>query len=241
MNWEICDLHSHILPGMDDGCKTAEQSVEALKLAYSQGVRYLFATPHYYPVESVESFLRRREAAWDSLQKQMEKEPAAKIPRICLGAEVAFRPGLSFEEDLHKLCLGNSRYLLLEMPFNKWSSGVIREVTNICNARSLVPVIAHVERYIEDQSAEAVRELFSSEILAQMNAGSLQNIWTRRQRLKLLRKGTVQLLGSDCHNLTTRPPNMEGAVAFLEKTGQKEILEEIAFWSDKICREAFEI
>lgn len=61
----FCDLHSHILPGMDDGCKTAQQSIEALRLSYAQGVRAMFATPHYYPVESVESFLARRQSAWE--------------------------------------------------------------------------------------------------------------------------------------------------------------------------------
>ena len=50
----LYDLHSHILPHMDDGCKDAARSIEALRLSYAQGVRVIFATPHYYPVESVE-------------------------------------------------------------------------------------------------------------------------------------------------------------------------------------------
>ena len=80
----FCDLHSHILPGMDDGCKTPEESVEALRLSYAQGVRAIFATPHYYPVETVENFLARRQEAWDTLQLQIEKQAAADIPQIVL-------------------------------------------------------------------------------------------------------------------------------------------------------------
>ena len=104
MEHGICDMHGHFLPGMDDGCKTPEESVQVLKSSYEQGVRRMFATPHYYPVEPVGEFLRRRDAAWNRLQGQLEKEPDACVPRICLGAEVAFRPGLSYEEDLRKLC-----------------------------------------------------------------------------------------------------------------------------------------
>lgn len=117
---DICDLHSHILPGMDDGCKTVGESMQVLRDSWEQGITAMFATPHYYPVESVDAFLTRRRNAWQKLSEHMQQS-SEQMPKICLGAEVAYRPGLCYEEDLRALCLGNSRYLLLELPFSRWN------------------------------------------------------------------------------------------------------------------------
>lgn len=215
MKTELCDFHSHFLPGMDDGCKTPEESVALLKLSYGQGVRRIFATPHYYPVEPVSDFLGRREAAAERLQAQLENQPEAQIPQFLLGAEVAFRPGLGYEKDLEKLCLGPSRYLLLEMPFSRWTGSQIREVANICSAQGIVPVIAHIERYMHYQSADILKILMQQDVLIQMNAEYLLNWKTRRKGLKMLQKGLVHLLGTDSHNLTSRSPNLGEAVQYL--------------------------
>ena len=150
------------------------------------------------------------------LQAQLEREPEAQIPRFLLGAEVAFRPGLGYEKDLEKLCLGSSRYLLLEMPFSRWTGSQIRDVTNICAARGIIPVIAHIERYLHYQSKDVLKMLMQQEVLIQMNAEYLLNWRTRRKGLKMLQNGFVQLLGTDSHNLTSRAPNLGEAVQYLQ-------------------------
>lgn len=234
---DICDLHGHFLPGMDDGSKSAEESVQMLTAAYGQGVRRMCATPHYYPVESVAAFLQRRQEAVQKLEDRLAQENQS-VPQICLGAEVAYRPGIDREEALDKLCLGRSRYLLLEMPFSKWSSEVIRTVRNICSTRGIVPIIAHIERYLSMQSSDMLRKLLEMDVLVQMNAECLLRFQTRGKGRRLLRSGLAQLLGSDCHNMTTRKPNLGPAVEYLRKCGMEDAVEYIAWQSNEIFREA---
>jgi len=237
MEYGICDIHGHFLPGMDDGCKTVEESLQVLKSSFAQGVRGMFATPHYYPVEPVETFCGRRQAAEQLLRQHMERE-TAPLPRICMGAEVAYRPGLSYEDALERLCLGRSRYLLLEMPFAPWGSNVIREVGNICRTRGIVPIIAHLERYLSMQSRQTVGKLLEQDVLVQMNAGELLRFGSRRQAQGLLKSGVVQLLGTDCHNMTTRAPNLGLAAKHLRRRGLGAVLAEIEQLSNEIFSEA---
>lgn len=237
MKYAICDLHGHFLPGMDDGCKTVEEAIQVLGSSYAQGVRQMLATPHYYPIEPIAAFLERREAAMQALSRQIEAE-AQPLPQICLGAEVAYRPGLGYEEELDKLCLGSSRYLLLEMPFERWGDEVVRSVRNICSTKGITPIIAHIERYLSMQSRDTLMGVLEQDVLVQMNAEHLLQFRSRRQGRKLLESGTVQLLGSDCHNMTTRQPNIGPAVAYLEKKGMDRVVRSIAQLSQSVFQEA---
>lgn len=235
--FEICDMHGHFLPGMDDGCKTADESVQLLKESYRQGIHRMFATSHYYPVETVDKFLERREQSVQNLLARMEQD-GGPFPEFVLGAEVAFHTGLSQNPDLHKLCLGQSRYLLLEMPFSKWSSNVVREVSNICSARGITPILAHIERYLDNQRPETLEQLLNLNVLVQMNAEPLLHLSSRRQARTMLKNGIVQLLGSDCHNLTSRTPNLGQALSYLEKKGMENCLYRVAHLSQSIFAEA---
>ena len=234
---KIYDLHSHFLPGMDDGCKTVQEAVQVLESSYRQGVTAMFATPHYYPVETVDTFLQRRAEAYQLLCEQMGQK---ELPAICLGAEVAFRPGISYEEKLEQLCLGNSRYMLLELPFSQWSKEVLREVCNISSTWGITPILAHIERYIPIQSAVMLQQLLEMDVLVQMNAGYLLHFMDRRKGCRLLKAGTVQLLGSDCHNMTTRPQNINAALKYLEKRGMHSVVERVAQLSQHIFQAANE-
>ena len=220
----LCDLHSHILPGMDDGYKTPDRSIEALKLSYSQGVRGIFATPHYYPVESVESFLARRRQAWEDLQAEIAKQGAADIPQIVLGAEVAFRPGISTVKGIEKLCLGNSRYLLLELPFRPWGREELRQVNNFSCVMGITPVLAHYERYRTLQSKEMYAQMARLDVLIQRNAESFDGFFGQRRACREVKSGRCHLLGSDCHNLSSRKPNLTMATQCLRRRGfEKEL------------------
>lgn len=236
-SYSFCDLHSHILPGMDDGCQTVAESVRLLRSCYEQGIRKICATPHYYPVESVSDFLARRDESAQELYKALE-HVTLPVPKLCLGAEVAYRPGICYQEDLDQLCIGQSQYLLLEMPFNKWGDEVIRTVRGISNVRGLTPILAHIERYLPMQDKDVLERLLDQEILLQMNAARLLHFSSRRQACRLLSNGTVQLLGSDCHNNTSRPQNLAQAVEYLQKKGMEDVLEELSRRSRRIFREA---
>ncbi len=238
--FNICDLHGHFLPGMDDGCKTVEESLQVLQSSYAQGIGQMFATPHYYPVETVEAFLERRQAAYDRLMEHLA-DCRVPFPEICLGAEVAYRTGISREEDLDKLCLGKSRYLLLELPFRRWDSNVVRDIQIICSTRNITPILAHIERYLDLQTRDSLDSVLEQDVLVQMNAGNFLRFGSRRTAVKLLKNGVVQLLGSDCHNMTTRPPNLGQALEYLQKHGIKDVLQSVGDFSMQIFDEAMHI
>lgn len=239
MAGDLYDFHSHILPGMDDGYRDPESAIQALKSSYAQGVRYMVATPHYYPEEPVDHFLQRREAAYARLKEAMEKD-GGPFPEICLGAEVAYYPNISFLEDLHRLCIGNSCYLLLELPMRTWGAEVLRDVQNICNTGEISLILAHIDRYLPEQNKTAARKMFSLEPLLQMNAEFVLERRTRRIARRMLQENPAFLLGTDCHNLDDRKPNLGDARELLRSKRLEwavcramELSEEI--WNDAVA------
>ena len=236
----ICDFHGHFLPGMDDGCKSPEESVQVLQSSYRQGITKVFATSHYYPVEPVEAFLKRREESVAKLEEYIRQNGVEQIPQILLGAEVAYRPGISHQEDLEKLCLGSSRYLLLEMPFSRWGKGDVREVRNLCVNKNVTPILAHIERYWDAQDPNVMQSILQEDVLVQMNADTLLHMGIRRQGCRLLKSGTVQLLGTDCHNMERRAPKLGQAMDYLRKKKMDAAVQYVLTFSDQVYREACE-
>ena len=236
-NYEICDLHGHFLPGIDDGSGSVEESLKMLESAQEQGIAMMFATPHYYSNESVTDFLHRRNKSMTQLQEAMARQ-GGRYPEICLGAEVAYRRGIGNAEELEKLCLGCSGYLLLEMPFAPWDRAVFQDLSSMINVRGIVPVIAHIERYLHMQKREQIERLLGQDVLVQMNASMLLSWSTRGKARRLLESGIVHLLGSDCHNMQNRAPNMGAALDYLEKKGLNGIIRRVAADSMTIYREA---
>ena len=215
---KFLDFHGHFLPNMDDGCKNTAESLEVLRQAAAQGVAAMVATPHFYSSrESVDSFLARRQASYDALLQAMASKPDVVFPEIRLGAEVAYRPNISRLPDLEKLCMANSRYLLLELPFSDWTNEMMREIQNISVARGLIPVLAHLDRYMEHGNRQKIQEFFRMDLLVQVNAEGFLSFSGRRTARKRLRYGNIDLLGSDCHNLTSRKPNLAEGIRALQK------------------------
>ena len=202
------DFHSHVLPGMDDGSKDAEQSLAMLEQAKQLGTDLMVATPHFYgDSEAPASFLKRRASAADTLLRAGYS--ADKHPRLLLGAEVAYFPGIGRCDDLPRLCVAGTRMILIEMPFHPWSQTMLEDLYAVQTNLELIPVLAHIERYPDMHSASMIRTMMHRGILMQINASMADKMMTRRRALRMLLRGEVQLLGSDCHNMTTRQPGME--------------------------------
>lgn len=213
----LTDFHSHILPGVDDGSASVEESIGMLRLLSEQGVSHVIATPHFYPNhDSPERFLRRREDAFAALQARMEGQEG--LPQISLGAEVLFFRGMSESDLLPQLTIGKKRCILIEMPPPPWSDAMYRELEAVRTKQGLIPIIAHVDRYISPFRTHGVpKRLSQLPVLVQANAGFFLKPPTASMALKLLKADQIQLLGSDCHNLTTRPPEMGRAVRRIEE------------------------
>lgn len=218
------DIHSHFLPGMDDGCKTVAESVKLLEHVRRSGIKGIIATPHYYPEESIAQFLERRSVCARNLIREIE-EGGHEVPLWCMGAEVAYYEGVIRADDLEKLCLGQSRYLLLELPFERWNNAVIRTVYELSSIYNIMPVIAHLERYLDFVGRDMLEDLYETDALIQMNGGYILN--KKRDARKRIRKGLVQVLGSDTHNMTSRRPNLREAVNTLQSLGLEREAEEL--------------
>ena len=233
--YEIFDIHGHFLPGMDDGCKTPEESVKALTESAQQGVTAMFATPHYYSTEPVEDFLKRRQKCYDVLQRQIRKI-GAKTPEIILGAEVACRPGLSNDPNLRKLCMGSSNYMLLELPWSGWSSEIEREILNISCVCGITPILAHLERYTSVASWDQIKRLLKMDVLVQVNGENILSFRGRRAIAPLKRQQRIDFLGSDCHNTTTRPANMGQVCRYMDA----HHMEQLRHHTMQMARQLFE-
>lgn len=210
----VIDFHSHILPEIDDGSRSMEMSRQMLEMCAEQGVNVVVATPHFYADRmTLKGFLHKRAAAYDRLQTEAKQCHVRLIP----GAEIAFFPGVGEADGLEKLTIAGTLLLLLEMPFRSWNRGDIREVEKLLD-RGLTPIMAHIERFYPYQRDKRILdELYSLPVLTQLNAEALMSWKTRRVALKLLREGKVHLLGSDCHNISFRPPNLGSGRDVIEK------------------------
>lgn len=230
----MIDMHSHILPNMDDGSKSPEMSVEMLKESTAQGVSTVLSTSHFYiKSDTVSSFLERRAHAAEKLNSAIEGQE--NIPDIYYGAEVYYFNGISDYEGIERLSINNTKYILLEMPFNKWNSRVFQEVDDIIYNRKLIPIIAHLERFTGFQKGtDNIERLLSMRVIAQMNGENLLGMFTRGKALKWLENGTVKLLGSDMHNTESRPQTLGRAAEIINKKLGEKVLDDIERLSRKI-------
>ncbi len=210
----MIDLHSHILPAMDDGCQTVEESLAVLQMQKAQGADTVVATPHFHASqESVDEFLLRRDAAYAQLKASL----SANLPAVKLGAEVRYYAGIRRLEGLPRLRIQDSRLFLLEMPLGRWTEYTLREVVDLAGACGGQLVLAHIERYWKDQPKRTWLRLLDAGILMQVNAPCFADCRTRRKACKLLKNHSIHFLGSDSHNLADRAPRLDEAVAVIRK------------------------
>ncbi len=230
----MIDFHSHILPAIDDGSQSVEESLEMLRALKAQGVDTVIATSHFYATHrSPESYLQRRKAAFDTLKQALTDD----CPRIILGAEVLYFPGISRVDALESLCTEGTDLLLLEMPFTSWSESMIAEVNEMARNHRVQLIMAHIERYYFKQKVSVWDEFLSRGILMQSNADFFLPFWEGRKALKLLREGRIHLLGTDCHNMKDRRPRMDEAVRRIQRTVGSETLEEINQLGHRLLQE----
>lgn len=229
----LFDMHSHILPGFDDGARDEEESIALLKMASEQGVKAMVCSSHYYPKESVYDYIQRRKKAVERLKMALQ-QGGFPMPKLYLGAEVAWFPGVSGIDNIRHLCIAKTPYMLIEPPFEVWTESFYNDLFLFTNVMGITPIIAHLERYLDIQDKKRISRLLEMDVKIQMNAEfilSSKNAGTAR---KMLKKGYVHLLGSDCHSTDGRPENLGEAAKLLEKWRMEEVLEQIQYNSAEI-------
>ncbi|MGN1098472.1 MAG: tyrosine-protein phosphatase [Clostridia bacterium] len=232
----MIDFHTHILPAIDDGSRNPDMSVQMIKRLAEQGVTDIVLSSHFYiSHSSVEKFLYKREK---SLNRLMEAAGEPLGVRLHLGAEVLYTEYLDKLDGLAEMAIGKTKYILLEMPFVKWTSREMDTVYKvICGG--LTPIIAHFERYISLQGRmDDIYELKRMGCILQMNAENFKGFMQRRKAVRFFEDGTASLLGSDCHNTEKRPPEIKFAYDFIgEKLGD-DAVRKINFFGEKILEKS---
>lgn len=222
---KVTDLHSHILPYVDDGSDDLQMSIEMLRMEKQQGIDCVVATPHFYAHrDNPERFLSRRREGELLLREAMEQYD--DLPELKIGAEVRYFASMSQSEILPELSIDHKKYILVEMPFAKWTDAMYRELCEIYERQDLIPVVAHVERYINRFTMHRVLEkLADTPALIQANAEFFLDKRTSGIALKMLKNGQIHLLGSDCHNLSSRKPNLGDALKMIhDRLGEETLL-----------------
>ncbi len=209
----MIDIHAHVLPGLDDGPRTLDETMAMLCIAEREGTRTVVATPHFDGTDTTVLSLA------GPVLRVVQNE-AARIGltvQVLGGFEVALSPALlSTSVDVGALGLNNSRYILVEAPIAYWPEHV-EECLFWLQARGLQPILAHAERCVPLQTnPERASTLSDRGILLQVNGGSLTGAEGRdehRCAQSLLRRGLVQFIASDCHSARRRRPGLLAAAA----------------------------
>lgn len=215
----MVDFHSHFLPGMDDGAESVDIGLDMLRESFRQGVRLICATPHFYAdEEDPAGFLKRRDEAYKELREAMGD--GGDFPKILLGAEIQYFPGMSVADELRSLCLQGSPFLLVEPPMLPWSELMLDEIEQCGAALRCVPVIAHIDRYMRLLDDPTLFDRVKGRrILSQVNASFFLYRQSRDFALDSLRDGRFHMIGSDCHNMYDRWPNMGDASVLIRTAG----------------------
>lgn len=235
----MIDIHSHILPGVDDGSPDMEESLEMIRIAADSGVRAMVATPHGNIPGMYENYNGARlQAAFDELIRRVEAE---KIPvRILRGMEVYTTedmPGRLRRGEL--LTLNGSCYLLMEFDFREsisWCTSMLERAL----AEGVVPIVAHPERYYAVcQEPWCVYTWLEMGCHAQLTRGSILGKFGREVKQAsdyLLQHNLVACVASDAHSSSHRTPYMQDVYDYLALRYSREYAQMLLFDNPKkIC------
>ncbi len=224
------DIHSHIIPGVDDGARTMEESVDMLKVAYEQGVRTMYATPHFG------SGKEKYDKGLLLEKYEVLKEEALGIGeegiKLILGNELYYNH--SSVEALQKgeaFTMGGTRYVLVEFAFGIGYSELYKGLQRLLN-EGYRPILAHIERYycLFRQTSEimSLRELG---VLFQINVASVIPRFSGEASFcrKLIKEGYIHFLGSDCHHIDWRPPVMSDGIEVLSKKTPDKYMDRLLY------------
>lgn len=223
----IIDFHTHILPCMDDGSSGVAESIEMLKLQANHGITHVVTTPHFYAnQDNPHHFLKKRETSFKKLQSEILNY--SDLPKITVGAEVYYFNGISEWEGLKEMAISGTNCVMIEMPTVPWSKKMITELGDIPYKQGLTPIIAHIDRYISPFKTKGIPKILAEiPVYIQANSSFFTNKFTTPLAFKLLKNNQIHLLGSDCHNMDSRPPDLHIAVEKIIRKKGDEFIEKI--------------
>ena len=216
---DVVDIHMHVVPGVDDGAGSMEESLRMLELSAAQGVRAVFATPHgsafrHSPERVRERFLRLCSAAAER-----------GIPiRLFFGCELRLFPDTA-EERTEALLAGRyptmngTRFVLTEFDPEGFTAEDAAFCVRTLRSAGFLPIVAHAERY-RFTTADSAAALKALGARIQINVYSIVNErkqWIRDNAAALLSEGLADFLGTDAHRTDHRPPAAAEGIAALRR------------------------
>lgn len=198
----MIDIHSHILPNIDDGSTSMQESLEIIKKAKNAGVDEIILTPHFILGSKYNIERKEKEKIFKSLQEEVKKESIDV--NLYLGNEVFYEENMfSLLKEGRIHTLNNSRYLLFEIPRHNMVRGLDDAIFNL-KVKNIIPILAHPERYTAYQkNPEKLLKLKEMEVLFQCNVGSFFGRYGKEAKklAKLLAKHhMIDFLASDVHH-----------------------------------------
>ena len=220
------DIHSHIIPGVDDGARDIDESIELIETAYNQGIRIIYATPHY----SRRSSNMEIRDIFAKLQAELQKRKPNTDMKLILGHELVYHSELAERlKSGEAFTMGESNKVLIEFsPMTEYRD-MYRQLRELIQA-GYVPIVAHMERYDALMDPDNVAELKHNGCLIQMNYSSLTGDGVTgikapfggrfsrevKRCRRLVQSGYIDLFGTDMHRRDFRPPDTEDAVRWLK-------------------------
>ncbi len=190
----LIDFHAHVLPELDHGCETVTIAKKQLMLADELGIDIIVASSHYTPyLESVQSYLKRREASFCLMEPFLEDYKVKILP----AAEVLLVPGLNNDKELHRLCIKGTNTILVEMPMSEWEATHIDTFEQLCQSDEFNLVLAHIDRYPEKE----LRKLNHIDFRFQLNVDSITSVFQKIKLKKHIEDPNLVAIGSDIHGL----------------------------------------
>ncbi|MBI2485694.1 MAG: tyrosine protein phosphatase [Deltaproteobacteria bacterium] len=215
----MVDIHCHLLPNIDDGPTAWEESLEMARLAVQDGIRVAVTTPHWIQGTKWEP---QPDKIRDKVREFNERLKEEKIPLTVLsGMEVGISENLpELVSSGRILTLGDSNYLLVEIPFISLPLG-IEEIIFKLKTIGISPILAHPERNKEIQkNPKRVLELVKIGALVQVTAGSFCGYFGEKAKccvLELAKFGVLHAVASDAHSVDNRPPIVTDGLRVLEQ------------------------
>ena len=206
------DIHSHILPCVDDGARNIDISLKLLDILNQQGVTNVIATPHFYPdTDNAEDFAQRVEESYLQLKNTIN---GTDYPKVHLGCELHYFNGMGKSKSLELFVIKGTNYILLELPYGvAITKTILQDITDIYEIQGFKPIIAHIERYKRAKNFKKLLELISNGYaLAHINAGAIVCKEDSRFCQKLIKRGYISYVASDAHSLNHRPPLIKQAL-----------------------------
>lgn len=215
---DFIDLHCHILPGIDDGARSIEETLAMLAQAKESGFRQIIATPHHH-VHRGDATPEKILEVLHRVQEQCDEEKLEI--RLHAGNELYYTHGLTDKlSEGMVLTMAGSKYALVE-----FSPGVpyadLRQAVLSVQQEGYFPILAHMERY-ECMVADWKRagELYDMGVYLQINAGSIVGAAGRKVKKytgRLLKEELLHFIGTDAHDTVQRSMQIEECVRYLEK------------------------